>query len=79
VERCPRCGYHEGADWPDRLVYLAFVILWLGFAFPDHVSKRLEVLRLVALALVIAGIAWKSNRKQRLEREHEKLHPPIAG
>jgi hypothetical protein len=74
MQKCPRCGYDEGVDWPEKLIYLAFAILWVGFAFPDHVSRRLELLRIVAMALWLAGVIWKSSRYKKLQREHEKLH-----
>ena len=74
MQRCPKCGYDEGADWPDRLIYLAFVILLIGFAFPDHISKSLHLLRDVAIVLWLVGIIWKSNRTKRLQRAHEELH-----
>jgi Flp pilus assembly protein TadB len=79
MERCPQCGFKEGPDWPDKLAYVAFLILFLAFGYPAvHLSKTSEGLKLLAFVLWLSALIWKNSRDRRNKREYERLHPPIT-
>jgi hypothetical protein len=76
MQKCPKCGYNEGADWPGLLLMAAFFLVSLvaGIWGP----------RIVQLAcaggwfLFLAAIIWRASRDDRNRVEHLKLHPPDA-
>jgi hypothetical protein len=76
MQKCPKCGYNEGTDWPGLLLMAAYglVSVVAGIGGP----------RIVQLGcaggsfLFFAAIIWRSAREDRNRVECLKLHPPDA-
>jgi hypothetical protein len=79
MQRCPKCGYREGLDWPWILSYIAFAFLDIVFTSSRvHMPRTYWMLGTAACALFLTAMAWREFRNRRTRREYEKLHPPIT-
>jgi|HubBroStandDraft_6_1064221.scaffolds.fasta_scaffold117748_3 membrane protein implicated in regulation of membrane protease activity len=74
MQKCPKCGYSEGFDWPNLFSFLALVVLSLGVEFLSA-SKTLRFLCFaVFCSMVLVSILWrrvreKKNRERYLNSE----------
>jgi hypothetical protein len=75
MEKCPKCGYSEGRDWPGILLMLAFFLVSLvadwGFG-----AKSVRLASAGSGFLFVAAIVWKSAREDKNRVEYLKSHPP---
>jgi hypothetical protein len=79
MQRCPKCGYREGTDWPGILWAVAFSVLYLVFiVVPDHLPKSYRFAGLVAFLLFQAGTVWKARREKKYRDEYLRLNPGPA-
>ena len=63
MQRCPKCGYKEGRDWPAVLLLLAFGVVSLGAEILG-VQKNVRLCIAVGWLLVAASFAWRMVRRQ---------------
>jgi hypothetical protein len=76
MQKCPKCGYQERADWPAILWVVAFSVLYLVFiVLPVQVPKSYRLAGLAAFLLFQAGTIWKTLRDKRFRDEYRKLNP----
>jgi len=79
MQRCPKCGYREGIDWPSILMVIAFGFLYCGFiVMADFAPRSWRWAGLAAVLIFGAGTTWRSLRNKRIDSEYKKLHPPIT-
>jgi hypothetical protein len=65
MQKCPRCGYSGGFDWPDLFSLLALVVLSLGVEFLSA-SKKLRLLCFAVVCfLVVVSIFWRRVREEK--------------
>ena len=77
MQRCPKCGYREGTDWPGMLLEAAFFVLYLVFiVLPDRVPRGYRFAVLAAFVLFQTGTVWKGKRERKHREEYLKLNPP---
>ena len=75
MQRCPKCGYNEGRDWPYILALLAFgVVLFVAGTAP----KRVELASGIGMFLFLASFLWKHAREDKDRVEYSKLDLPVA-
>jgi len=76
MQKCPKCGYDEGIDWPSGLLIAAFCLVSVvaGISGPRIVQLGCGV----GWFLFLAAIIWRSAREDKNRVEHLKLHPPDA-
>ena len=78
MQRCPKCGYREGRDWPLLLIVAGLGIVYCTFILGvDSALKELQFVALVGWLLSLAGIVWYVVRKNRTYREYMKLHSSV--
>ena len=72
MQKCPKCGYSEGFDWPGLFLFLAVVVMSLGVEFLST-SKRSRFLCLAVVSfLVVVSFVWRSAKDDRNRVEHLK-------
>ena len=64
MQRCPKCGYRDGIDWPWVLAIVAFVVLKLS---PEHGSYR--IVGVGATFLFATAMVWYAIRSLRNYRD----------
>ncbi len=76
MEKCPKCGYNEGRDWPGILMILAFGLVTVVGGTSGLKSVELSIA--VGMFLFVASIFWRSARQDRNRVEYLKMHPTDA-
>ena len=76
MQKCPKCGYNEGVDWPGILLIAAFGLV--SFTGGFDVPRIARLGSGVSWLLFAAAIIWRSAREDKNRVEHLKLHPPDA-
>jgi hypothetical protein len=59
MQRCPKCGYREGADWLAVLCVVAFSVLYFVFTFPGYEYHVPKSYRLVGVCGHVPVYRWK--------------------
>jgi len=83
MQRCPKCGFNEGVDWPVMLFILAFGILQIAFIlaldFVPHVEKLpYKVCGIAAMVVYASGVIWLSLRRNKSYREYKRLQGNVG-
>ena len=79
MQRCPKCGYRDGTDWPRILCSVAFIFLYLVFMLGgDYLSKRWNLLGTMALLVFTLGTFLQIRRDRRNQRQYLEMHPSIT-
>ena len=79
MQRCPKCGYREGVDWPRGLCGVAFFGLCAPFIFGgNYFPRSLNLVWIAALVIFSFGDYLRIRREKRNEREYLKAHPSPA-
>jgi hypothetical protein len=82
MQRCPKCGYREGTEWPWILCIAAVSVLYMAFilAIDRELRDVLNVrwVGLVAYLLFGAAMTWRGFREKRYHKEYLALHPPAT-
>jgi len=68
MQRCPKCGYREGIDWPEVVRIFAFCLLGSAFMLSD-VQPRLRLSGEIAIVLFFAVGVWMRIREGRKHRK----------
>ena len=76
MQKCPKCGYNEGRDWPYMLLILAFGIV--SVAAGSLGGKLVNLSIALGMFLFVASLLWKAKREDKNRVEHLKSHPPVA-
>ena len=76
MQKCPKCGYNEGTDWPGMLMIVAFVLVSVVAGISGAKSVDLSIG--VGMFLFAASIFWRSVRQDRNRAEHLKMQPTDA-
>jgi hypothetical protein len=72
MQKCPKCGYNDGVDWPVILWVVAFGFLYLVFiGAADFAPRSYRLLGGAAFTLFSAGTVWKALRDRQRRRRHE--------
>jgi hypothetical protein len=70
MQKCPKCGYDEGVDWPVLLWVVSFTVLYIVFiAAADYAPRNYRFMGYGAFTIFTAGTLWKvlRNRAKRLK------------
>jgi len=80
MQRCPKCGYQEGTDWPWFLSVAAVTLLYIAFIYRNEptLKESSRWMGLAAYLFFLAATTWRGLREKRNRKEYEKLHPPIT-
>lgn len=79
MQKCPKCGYNEGVDWPTALMIASCSALYIAFLLgTDEAPKGLRMFGLASYLVFSVGTAWKASRKKRAHDEYLRLHPGPA-
>ena len=73
MQKCPKCGYNEGLDWPGILMILAFCIVTIVGGISGVKSVQLSAA--VGMFLLTASTFWRMVRQDRNRVEYLKSHP----
>jgi hypothetical protein len=77
VQKCPRCGYNEGNDWPGALLIVAFLLVNL-VAGASRGPTKVVLASAVGWFLFVTAMIWKLAREDKNRMEHLRLHSPDA-
>jgi len=79
MQKCPKCGYDEGTDWPWIICVVAAGVLYIVFILVADAGPRdsRSIGFAAYLFFVVAGL-WKGFRDNRSRKEYLKLHPPAT-
>jgi hypothetical protein len=76
MQRCPKCGYREGTDWPWILCVVAVSVLYIAFVLAaDQQLKSVRLTGVLAYVLVAAAATWRGLREKRNRKLYSELHP----
>jgi hypothetical protein len=75
MQKCPKCGYNEGLDWPAVLMIVAFVLVSVA-AGGSGASKRVQLSIAAGMFLFAASMFWRAARDDKNRVEYWKSHPP---
>jgi hypothetical protein len=79
MQRCPKCGYREGAGWPNTLRALGFLVLWAVFVLGiDRPTKGYRLIGFAALVLFFAGGIWEGFRNKKNVVECKKFDSVVS-
>jgi hypothetical protein len=78
MQRCPKCGYREGVDWPALLQVIAFCVLYLVWMLGDYGPRELRGLGLATMILFCVGTIWRVLRLKSFKAEIVKGSIPKA-
>jgi hypothetical protein len=73
MQKCPKCGYNEGPDWPGLFLLLAFAVVALGAEILDVPIPK--SLRVSGWFFVVVSFAWRAVRVSGNRIERSELHP----
>ena len=76
MQKCPKCGYNEGPDWPGLFLLLAFGVVAsgaeiLGVPIPQS-------LRVAGWFFVVVSLDWRAARVSGNRAEYSELHLPAT-
>ena len=77
MQKCPKCGYDEGADWPQIMMLLSFYLLFVVYIVSaDFAPRNWRFIGMTAFLGFSVGQMWGMLRRSRAQAEYLKLHPP---
>ena len=80
MQKCPKCGYSEGTDWPWILCIVAVTLLYFAFIFRAEptLKESIRWMGLAAYLFFLAATTWKGLREKRSHKEYLNVHPPVT-
>ena len=73
MQKCPKCGYSDGADWPAMLLIAAFILVDV-VAWMSGVPKAVRLALSGGTLLLVASFWWRALRETRNRVEYLKSH-----
>ncbi len=76
MQKCPKCGYDEGRQWPQIIVILSFNLLFVVYIVSaDFAPRNWRFIGMIAFVGYSVGTTWGMLRRSRAQAEYLKLHP----
>jgi hypothetical protein len=78
MQRCPKCGYKDGFNWPALLWMCSFMTLYVLWMMGNYTPREYRWAGLAAFFVFNLGVVWMALRNARNYREYRKLNPSIT-
>jgi hypothetical protein len=76
MQRCPKCGYSEGKDWPGMLLIVAFGVVSV-VAVGNSSGKVVHYAAAIGMFLFAASALWRAVREDKNRVECSRLDFPV--